>query len=324
MRNMKHFLRLVVAMLACSAGHSAAAQQLAQLSQYMNNNFLINPGVAGTENFVDIKVSNRAQWMGLQGAPRTYYATAHTALAEKGRRRTLRQRRRSFNAVGGLLYADVTGPTSRTGAYFSYAHNVALTPRLRIGLGVAAGIQQFAIDGSRLRFHDPNPGMQGSVAEFVPDATVGLWLYGPSFYAGVSAAQLLNSSLDASFQQAGAASQANALQPHYFFTGGLRIPLTPNWVLVPSALVKVTSTTPAAIDLTMRVRYLKIIWAGASLRWADAAVGMVGVNMSPNTSLTYSYDMGISSLNPYHSGSHELLLGLRVQRKTRVRDNRFW
>ncbi|MBD2767237.1 type IX secretion system membrane protein PorP/SprF [Hymenobacter sp. BT664] len=320
---MKHFLCLALVLLAWGAGHSASAQQLAQLSQYMNNNFLINPAVAGTEDFVDIKVSNRTQWVGLEGAPRTYYASIHTALAEKRRRRSLRQRRRIFNAVGGLLYADVTGATSRTGAYFSYAHNVALTPRLRVGLGMSAGVQQFAIDGQQLHFHEPNPS-SGSVAEFVPDATVGVWLYGPSFYVGVSAAQLLNSSLNASFQQAGAASQANGLQPHYFLTGGLRIPLTPNWVVVPSALVKVTSTAPAAVDLTLRVRYLKVIWAGASLRLGDAVAGMVGVNVSPTTSLTYSYDMGISSLNPYHSGSHEVLLGFRIKRKIRVRDNRFW
>lgn len=321
---MKHFLRFVLVVLTWGASRPAAAQQLAQLSQYMNNNFLINPGVAGTEDFIDIKVSHRAQWIGLEGAPRTYYASVHSALNEKRRRRSLRQRRHSFNALGGLLYADVTGPTSRTGGYFSYAHNVALTPRLRLGLGVSAGMQQFAIDGQQLNFHDPNPGLQGSVAQFVPDATVGLWLYGPSFYLGASAAQLLNSSLDASFQQAGAASQANALQPHYFLTGGVRIPLTPDWVLVPSALVKVTATAPAAVDLTLRVRYLKVIWAGASLRWADAAVGMVGVNLSDNTSLTYSYDMGISSLNPYHSGSHEVLLGMRIRRRTRIRDSRFW
>lgn len=320
---MKRFLCLVIVVLAWGVARPAAAQQLAQLSQYMNNNFLINPGVAGTEDFVDIKVSHRAQWIGLEGAPRTYYATVHSALAEKRRRRSLRQRRHSFNALGGLLYADVTGPTSRTGGYFTYAHNVALTPRLRVGLGVSAGVQQFAIDGQQLRFHDANPGLQGSVAQFVPDATVGVWLYGTSFYLGASAAQLLNSSLDASFQQAGAASQANALQPHYFLTGGVRIPLSPDLALVPSALVKVTSTS-TAVDLSLRARYLKILWAGASLRLGDAAVGMVGVNLTDNTSLTYSYDVGISSLNPYHSGSHEVLMQLRIKRKKRIRDSRFW
>ena len=322
---MKQIIRvayLVLVALAWGAGRPVAAQQLAQLSQYMNNNYLINPAVAGTEDYVDIKVSHRAQWVGIEGAPRTYYATVHSALTGNPRR-SLRHRRHSFTAVGGLLYADVTGPTSRTGAYFSFAQNLALTRHLRLALGASVGMQQFAIDGQQLQFHDVNPGPQGSVAAFAPDATVGAWLYGPNFYAGASVAQLLNSSLDASFQQTGAAAQ-NTLQPHYYLTGGVRLPINPDLVLVPSALIKVTATAPASVDLSLRVRYLNTLWAGASLRWADAVVAMAGVNLNKSTSLTYSYDIGISSLNPYHSGSHELLLGLRIKRKTRARDSRFW
>lgn len=320
---MKHVLRLGLAVLASACWRPVAAQQLAQLSQYMNNNFLLNPAVAGTYDYVDVKFSHRTQWVGLEGAPRTYYATMHSALTPP-RRRTLRQRRGKFNGIGGLLYADVTGPTSRTGAYFSFAHNVALTRRLRLALGVAVGVQQFAIDGSQLRFHDANPGPAGSVAELVPDATLGLWLYGPKFYTGVSVGQIVGAQLDASFRQQGAATETNALQPHYYFTGGVRVPITPNWTLTPSALVKVTSTAPPAVDLNARVQYRKILWGGASWRVGDAAVAMVGVNLSETTNLTYSYDMGISSLNAYHAGSHEVLLGLRLKRKYRARDSRFW
>ena len=96
------------------------------------------------------------------------------------------------------------------------------------------------------------------------------------------------------------------------------MPLTPNWTLVPSMLLKVTATAPAAVDFNLRLRYQKIVWAGASLRWSDAAVAMVGINLTETTNVTYSYDMGISSLNTFHSGSHELLLGLRLAHQGRA------
>ena len=49
------------------------AQQQAQYSQYMNNNYILNPGATGVEDYIDVKLSYRTQWTGLEGAPKTYY-----------------------------------------------------------------------------------------------------------------------------------------------------------------------------------------------------------------------------------------------------------
>ncbi|EJF10470.1 hypothetical protein O71_08927 [Pontibacter sp. BAB1700] len=58
----------------------AFAQQRPQYSQYMVNNFLLNPALSGIEDYADIRISNRQQWVGLDGAPVTYYASAHMPL----------------------------------------------------------------------------------------------------------------------------------------------------------------------------------------------------------------------------------------------------
>jgi type IX secretion system PorP/SprF family membrane protein len=54
------------------------AQQRPQYSQYMINNYLLNPAITGIEDYADIRVSHRRQWVGLDGAPVTSYVTAHT------------------------------------------------------------------------------------------------------------------------------------------------------------------------------------------------------------------------------------------------------
>jgi hypothetical protein len=46
-------------LLAAGAARPGQAQQLAQYSQYMNNNYILNPAVAGTEDFIDLKFSYR-------------------------------------------------------------------------------------------------------------------------------------------------------------------------------------------------------------------------------------------------------------------------
>ena len=49
-----------------------------------------------------------------------------------------------------------------------------------------------------------------------------------------------------------------------------------------------------------------------SYRNQDAFVGMVGVTYKKLVDLAYSYDFGLSDLSTGHSGSHEILVGLRL------------
>ncbi|HEX8326542.1 MAG TPA: type IX secretion system membrane protein PorP/SprF [Hymenobacter sp.] len=305
----------------------ALAQQQAQYSQYMNNNYILNPGTTGVEDYIDVKFSYRTQWTGLEGAPKTYYASINSSLGKwrSTPKRTIRDRRRPFHAIGGLVYNDVTGPTSRTGAYLSYAYNMVLTPDLRVALGVSAGMQQFAVDGQQLRFFDPTT-RAASAASRVLDGSVGLWVYTSNFYVGLSGAQLLGNKLNFSYgpNQMGEGAPGNTLKRHYFATAGVRVPINDEWSLVPSVLVKAVNPAPLSLDLNAKLKYQDLLWAGVSWRAFDSAVAMVGLSYEQFT-LGYSYDAGLSDLAEYHGGSHEVLVGLRLKKKAQVVcTNRFW
>jgi hypothetical protein len=62
-----------------------------------------------------------------------------------------------------------------------------------------------------------------------------------------------------------------------------------------------------------------------SWRAFDSVVALVGLSYEQFT-LGYSYDAGVSQLASYNSGSHEILLGLRLKKKAQVvcPDNKFW
>ncbi|WP_375418242.1 type IX secretion system membrane protein PorP/SprF [uncultured Hymenobacter sp.] len=321
---MKRTLLLWLLLLAAAP---AWAQQQAQYSQYMNNNYILNPGATGVEDYIDVKFSYRTQWVGLDGAPKTYYASASSSLGKwrSTTKRTIRDRRRPFHAVGGILYNDVTGPTSRAGAYVSYAYNVALTPAIRAALGTSVGMQQFAVDGQQLQFYDPTT-RAANAASRVFDASAGLWVYSDDFYVGVSGAQLLGNQLDFSYgpNLLGEGAPGNSLRRHYFATAGVRVPLSDTWSVVPSVLVKAVDPAPLSIDINAKIKYGDLLWFGASWRAFDSVVGLVGLSYEQFT-LGYSYDAGISELNGYHNGSHEVLVGLRIKKKAQVVcTNKFW
>jgi type IX secretion system PorP/SprF family membrane protein len=317
---------LLLLWLLLLAGLPARAQQQAQYSQYMNNNYILNPGVAGTEDYIDLKFSYRTQWTGLEGAPRTYYASINSSLGKwrSQTKRTLHDRHRPFHALGAIVSNDVTGPTSRMGVYGSYTVNLALVRNIRVALGLSAGMQQFSVDGQQLRFYDVN-NRGASAASRVLDGTAGVWLYSPDFYVGFSGAQLLGNELDFSYSQTGVSgNESNNLRRHYFGTAGVRVRVDNNWTLVPSVLVKAVAPAPLSVDLNAKLRYQDLLWGGISWRATDSFVGMVGVTYE-QYALSYSYDAGLSELSSYHGGSHEILLGLRLKKKAKVVcTDRFW
>ncbi|HNL83547.1 MAG TPA: type IX secretion system membrane protein PorP/SprF, partial [Chitinophagaceae bacterium] len=76
---MKKILPLLTVLFAvCTI--STNAQQRPYYTQYILNNFIVNPAVAGIENYTDVKLSHRMQWVGLQDAPVTTYFTIHAPL----------------------------------------------------------------------------------------------------------------------------------------------------------------------------------------------------------------------------------------------------
>ncbi|MBD2766275.1 type IX secretion system membrane protein PorP/SprF [Hymenobacter sp. BT664] len=323
---MKKTLQPLLPLGLLLAGLTAQAQQQAQYSQYMNNNYILNPGVAGTEDYIDLKFSYRTQWTGLEGAPRTYYASINSSLGKwrSQPKRTMHDRQRPFHALGGIVYNDVTGPTSRTGVYGSYACNLALVRSIRIALGLSVGMQQFSVDGQQLRFYDVN-NRAASASSRALDGTAGVWLYSPDFYVGLSGTQLLGNTLDFSYAQTGVSTGgSNSLRRHYFATAGVRVPVSADWSLVPSVLIKAVAPAPVSVDLNAKLKYQDLLWGGLSWRATDSYVALVGVTYE-QYALSYSYDAGLSELAAYHGGSHEILLGLRLKKKAKVVcTDRFW
>ena len=66
----------------------ADAQQQPHYTQYIINNYIINPAITGIENYTDVKISHRHQWVGLQDAPVTTYLTLHKPLGKQDDRTT--------------------------------------------------------------------------------------------------------------------------------------------------------------------------------------------------------------------------------------------
>src|SRR4051812_29637172 len=52
--------------------NSSQSQQLPLYTQFMINDYIINPAIGGKNPYYEAKSSNRYQWVGIEDAPRTY------------------------------------------------------------------------------------------------------------------------------------------------------------------------------------------------------------------------------------------------------------
>lgn len=292
-------MKKILILLMISAGwlSSTLAQQSPHFTQYMFNDFVINPAVAGTNDYYQIRSNHRFQWIGITDPPMT------NTLSFYGPSGKLPM------GFGAYFYNDVTGPTSRTGLTGSYAYNIEINNDMRISGGLSLGLMQYKLDGTQVNAKDQTDlAIQPIVnASYIPDAAIGFYLYAKDYYAGFSANQLFNNKLKIYEVKSG----LNRLKSHFYLTGGYKYKIDRDFTVEPSAIIKVTSPRAFQFDITGRVIYQDTFWGGLSFRMKDAVSILLGYNYENKFSFGYAYDMGVNGLRKYNSGSHELMIGYR-------------
>lgn len=295
------------------------------LSQYMLNQYVLNPAVGGTGDFVEAYTGYRMQWVGLEGAPRTFYLTIQGPVGKAPAQYNWKTKKKYFHGLGAYFAVDKTGLLSRTLAYGSYAYNMPLTRKLRLSTGIFLGFQQYRIDGASVRVDGYDPSLPGiDINKIIPDVSLGSWLYHPDYYVGLSINQILGSRLDYSINKL--AESPGRLKFHYFLTAGYKFPFYYNemeWI--PSFLARWVNPAPLSVDINSKIRYKKTYWVGVSYRHKDAVAVMVGAVFLKSIHVGYSYDLSISPLSKYQSNSHEIVLGYTFSRHYDVwSPSRFW
>lgn len=277
------------------------AQQTPMYTQYMLNDYAYNPAIAGTKEYYQAKSNNRYQWIGITDAPRTYVLSVYGP------------HRKQDMGFGGLVFNDVTGPTSRLGVYGSYAYNVRIKDDLRFSSGLSIGLLQYKVDGSKITLHDEgDPSMGGNMyVDYLPDATMGIYFYATKYSVGLSVAQLFSSNVKFNeLEQLG----LNRLKRHMLLHGSYVFNINDDFSVEPMLMLKFVAPAPIQADINARVIYRNMIWAGFGYRTKDAASIIVGYNYQDQLIFGYSYDITFTDLRKYSSGTHELMIGARFNK----------
>ena len=313
----------------------ASSQQKPHYTQYILNQYILNPALSGIENYTDVKLSHRHQWAGFDGAPVTTYLTAHTPIGKKDYRTSPTSykvpgenpRGKSFweeysaaephHGVGIQVINDRTGPLNQFATYVTYAYHLGLSGKTSVAAGFGAGFVNLALNTSKLDFvHttvDPAVYSGNHINQFKPDFIAGLYLYSANYFAGISAQQIIPQKVI--FSDNNVQPQNGKLIPHLFVTAGYRLLAGDDFNFIPSVMLKYINPLPAQFDINAKLQYLDLAWLGLSYRTGEGLAAMLGVNVSNTLNIGYSYDYTTSQLNTISRGTHEILVGFLIGNK---------
>ncbi|MGH2553966.1 MAG: PorP/SprF family type IX secretion system membrane protein, partial [Chitinophagaceae bacterium] len=200
---MRHF---IVILFVMGAATQLPAQQLQTSSMYDLQGVYHNPSTAGSQGSM-VGVSYRTQWNDFSGAPKT--ATVFGALDLPDHN----------IGIGGYIYNDKTGPTSRTGIQLAFAKHIPTGNGGRFSLGIEARGLQYSIDKAKLtETLGADPAIGAGENKFKFDAGFGISYSGKKLQLGAAASQLVQSKLG--FYTGNLTpSESARLYRHYYFHG---------------------------------------------------------------------------------------------------------
>lgn len=258
---------------------------------------MINPAITGTKSTLDARMYYRMQWVGYEGAPRTAGLTAHTRLM-KGKMGT-----------GMYLMQDNIGPSKQTNLGASYAYHIKF-PDVELSVGIAGNFTNHTLQGNLITIHttqDPSIDQNTSSSDWVGNGSAGVYLYNDRFHVGLSSLHLFQQKAKFYKKDTTKKSAFKYVQ-HANFTIGYNYADNPDYVWENTVYANYIEGVPLMIDYTLRMHYKERMFGGISVRLRDALALQIGVSFSNYFQVSYSYDLLISKLRNYSSGSHEVMI----------------
>ncbi len=293
------FLLLAIQHLLLTA---VSAQQEAQYSMYRFNGLYINPAYAGSHEVLSASAIYRNQWVKIPGAPQSASVALHSPLKN--------------NRVGlGLIYSyDQIGvtKTNSINASFAYRITIGKKKKVKLAIGLSAGVANYRADFNSVATTQANdPNFAGNNQNrWLPNFGFGIYIYSDKFFVGASLPHMLLNRLNGKTSVFETSPDIARQYYHLLVTGGYVFTLGKKVKFMPSVLFKyVPVHAPVTFDFNATFIFVDRLWLGAAYRLNDSYNFMAAVNITKQLRVGYAYDLTVSPLRQYTSGSHEVMLG---------------
>lgn len=311
--NLKNRLAALLLVGALSVSYQTFAQQEAMFSQYMFNTLAINPAYAGSRDVLSLTALGRYQWVGVEGAPKTFTFSMDSPIKNEKM------------GLGLQVTRDEVGLQKNTGVYLTYAYRIKVGPRSTLSFGVQGGatnVRWALSDAQNLTdAGDYVYSGLGDQIKTLPNVGGGIYLSNDKGYIGVSCPQIMQNTIS-NFNLGDSSGTVGKTRRHYFAMMGFVIGKG-SFKIKPSTMVRYTQGAPLGFDGNLNFWIKDKIAFGVSGRISqfqamgqdnknlfDAAIGMIELQLTPQFKLGYAYDFTSNKLNDQSKTGVSRFLGI--------------
>jgi type IX secretion system PorP/SprF family membrane protein len=283
------------------------AQEETLFTQYVYNEFTINPAYAGYQDALNVSLNSRKQWVGLEGSPFTNTLAAHTTLNRKNpdcnnftSRRGRMQRRKTNNQIGlgVLVYNDHIGVDNTLQTNFAYSYKIIMH-NSRLSFGLQGSVINYTQNFSKLdQFNSEDPIFNENTNKVMINFGSGIFFDNDRYYLGFSVPQLIENYLDESN------NERNKQLRQYFLTGGYLFYLSRFYKFKPSFMFRYSAEIPYQIDISGMIIYQNKVFAGLSYKNKDTFSTIFQVSYLGNLRMGVAYDYYFGKIKKGVSCTH--------------------
>ncbi|MFN0016274.1 MAG: type IX secretion system membrane protein PorP/SprF [Saprospiraceae bacterium] len=282
--------------------HVALAQQEAQHTQFMYNKLAYNPGYAGSFVSPTLTAIYRSQWIGIDGAPNAQYLSYSQPM--------LNERL----GMGATISRHTVGINRTMTLDLVYCYRIPMR-RGHLGIGLQPSVRNFWQNWNDERLYSSTPAnTDGSIPtgirnKWLVNFGFGLYYSNPDkgWYVGMAVPRFFQNNID--FSELG--GEFSREERHFNAMGGFTIHANDDLEIVPQVLLKYVPNAPFEAELNVMAGIQKTFYCGATYRaGGDSGFGesvdvLAGVQASKHLFLSLSYDIGLTRLRQFSSGSLE-------------------
>ncbi len=287
-------------MFLLSVSTDVKAQQDPMYTQYYFNMQTINPAYSGSWESMGFTVLGRHQWVGIEGAPRTYTFSMQTPL--KGENAAL-----GFNVL-----QDKIGKENRLSFWGDYSYRLRLSESsyLRLGLKFGATYYQNNLNAYKQLPNVPYDDYSSGLIKvpLMPNFGVGAFWYSKRFYLGFSIPKIIENT----YKDKGEVLKTTSDLRHFFLSGGYVFRITDYFRFKPTFLVKAHKGAPVEFDLSGNFLLGDKVWLGANYRTGDSFGFVAQWIFNKRLRIGYGIDFTTTELRHYNNGSHEVMISYEL------------
>lgn len=286
-------------LLFISYCQTSVGQSTPQFTQYVFNQFYINPAAAGSSNRTQVQATLRSQYTGYiadfdQGGNNlssVFSADLPFAKAKGGL---------------GIYFANnqFSKIQSKSEFQVAYSYHKKINSNI-IGVGISVGVNNLKLHGENYRPRDEEDPLipNTTISSISPNINTGIYLFNPSYQLGLSVKNILGPGYNIN-EVSGVFKDKRA----YYLTGKYDFGVTYTLDISPTFILK-SDLQSISTEIGAIATYNQQYWAGINYRWQDAASALVGGNFLKNTvKLGYAIDIINFGTLAKSNTSHEIFV----------------